>query len=474
MAKKKKFPIFAIILVIGFVIVGIALIDTEFPDLIPLSLILERECNFNTIGFGEISFGDVECFLAFNRFSTDQLPFQTVTPLVGIDRNSPINLEFDFDPQSGVPLECESFVTPNVRLTLTDGVGSIIHTATEGMIVDIRPFLLPDQQTLIINFDSRGIGICPTSNILYNEIISSGLRFQQKPPEIREDTNQLLEQWLFLADFRDQQVEETSTRFAIAESFQLENPSVITDLRVRVGSALTTNQGNDFSATVTALIWNLDKTPPERIVQSFESFTGITQSRAELDLDFTFPANVVLQPTTNYGVGIRVDQNLGQQFAYTKSDQTANTHECVIDRNATTEGEVMFEPNGLCGFDISHSPVLALLLQPPTGQEGDTGSQGIQGEVGEVGETGEIGAQGTQGLQGIQGIQGESAPPLTQEELLAILCDGSASEPALCSNISQNLFQNFQIGQFSIELLLLIGIIIIILGVAGIIVRRRR
>ena len=465
MTKKKKSPLLLLVLVIGIALLSIGLVQgLDFRDILPLSVILQQECRFNTIGFGEISFGDVECFLGFNSFSTDNLPFQSVLPLVGIDRNSPMNLEFDFDPRSPVPVECESFVTPNVRLTLTDGKGIVIHTAMEG-IIDIRQFLLPNQQTLIINFDDRGIGVCPTSNILYNEIISSGLRFQQKPPEIREDTTLLLEQWLFLADFRDQQVEEKSTRFAIAESFELENPTVITDLRVRIGSALTrtTPIPNDFSASLTAFVWNLDKTPPERVSESFESFTGISQSRAELDLDFTFPANVVLQPATNYGVGIRVDQNLGQEFAYTQSNQIADTHECVIDRNSTLDGETMFETNGICGFDISHSQFLAQLLQPTTGQEGDTGSQGIQGE---------IGLQGEQGSQGIQGIQGESAPALTQQELLAILCDGSIDEPQLCSEVDLSL-DFLMIGGVDLNLLIIVGAIIIGLAIVGVIVRRK-
>jgi hypothetical protein len=454
MAKKKKFPIFAIILVIGIVIVGIALVDEEFPDLLPLSVILQQECRFNTIGFGQISFGDVECFLNFNSFTTNNLPFQRVLPLSGIDTNSQMILDFNFDAQAGTVLpECATFVTDATRLTLTDENGNIITVATEG-ITDIQPLLLPNQRTLVINFDATTTGICPTQDIRYigGGGSNNNLSFLQRPPE---RVSESFESFTAITQSRA----ELDLDFTFPANVVL-RPTINYGVGIRVD--------NDFSATLTAFVWNLDTTPPERVSESFESFTAITQSRAELDLDFTFPANVVLQPNTNYGVGIRVDQNLGQQFAYTQSDQIADTHECVIDRNASTEGEVMFEPNGLCGFDISHSQFLASLLQPATGQEGDTGSQGIQGEIGETG------AQGSQGLQGIQGIQGESAPPLTQEELIAILCDGSESEPALCSNISQNLFQNLQIGQFSIELLLLIGIIIIILGVAGIIVRRRR
>ncbi len=477
---------FGVLVIAGFGIVAFALLETPFPDLIPLSVILQRECRFNTVGFGEISFGDVECFQNFNRFTTDNLPFQFVLPLSGADLNSPIDLEFDFDPTI-FPPECASFVTPNIELILTDGTGSIIHRATEGMVVDIRQFLLPDQQTLIINFDDRGIGICPTSSVLYTEVISSGVRFQQRPPEIREDTNLLLEQWLFLADFRDQQVEESSQRFAIAESFQLVDPTVITDLRVRLGSALTTRStpvANDFSATVTAFVWNLSETPPKRVVQSAETFTGITESRAELDLDFTFPNAVALlaiennQPIT-YAVGIRVDQNIGQVFAYTQSNQTTNTHVCVIDRSSTANAETMFTPNGICGFDIRHDPFKAFQI--------------------------------------LQALPDPNAPvipdPLTQAELIALLCEGLEPEPEICQGINTarptadqcgiteiffeeqclcaptydrnaqgdcvipntfNLPDLLQISQFSFELFLLLGIIIAIIGIAGIIIRRRR
>jgi hypothetical protein len=463
--KNKKFPVFLVVLIVGIVVFGFAMLQTDFPDIIPLNVVLQRECNFSTSGFGQISFGEIECFQSFNRFSTDNLPFQLTLPLSGVDVNSPMDIEFDFDVFT-IPSECTSFIDNNVELTLTDGSGNIIHTAVEGMVVDISQFLLPDQQVLFINFDDRGIGICPTSNLIYDRQISSGIAFQQKPPEIREDKPKLLEQWLYLANFRDQQVEENSTRFAIAESFKINEPTVITDLRVRIGSALTTSTSqpktNDFSATITAFVWNLDSTPPLRLAQSTESFTGIRESRAELDLDFTVPNSVVLLPNDiTYGVGIRVDQNLDQEFAYTKSDQIANTHECVIDRNSSLDGEISFVSNGLCGFDIGHSQFLAFSILSE-GQE--TGQQGIQGEQGLEG------IAGIQGIQGIEGIQGEPASELTQEELLEIICEGRTD--ALCRE-TNSLLGLFMIGESSFDILLLIAGIIIFIGIIGFIVRRR-
>jgi len=460
--KNKKFPVFPIIIIVGVAIFGIAMLQTDLPNIIPLSVLLERECSFNSEGFGQISFGDIGCFQSFNSFSTANLPFQRVLPLAGVDTNAPITLEYNFitDP-TRVTAECLPFVTDVVRLSVTDENGVVIVTAME-TVLDLQPLLLPDQNTLIINFDDTGIGVCPTGDISYSRSGTNGVRFLQKPPEITEDKPKLLEQWLYLADFRDQQVTENTTRLAIAESFKINEPTVITDLRVRVGSGLTTSL-IDTGTSVTAYVWNLDATPPQRLAQSAETISGFIQNRAELDLDFTFPNSVVLLPNDiTYGVGIRVDQNLGQEFAYTKSDQIANTHECVIDRNSSLDGEISFVSNGLCGFDIGHSQFLAFQILS-AGQE--QGGQGIQGEQGLEG------IAGIQGIQGIAGIQGEPASQLTQEELLEIICEGRTD--ALCRE-TNSLLGLFMIGESSFDILLLIAGIIIFIGIIGFIVRRRR
>jgi len=442
---KSKFPIFALVLVVGVVVLGIALSQTpELEQLLPLSVLLERECNLNTIGFGQISFGSFDCNLFIGSVTDSSLPLIRPLPLTDVDVNAPMTLDWDYfyDPSTPDPI-CDPTADTDPTITILDENGNVLGTPPEG-ITDIQPLLVQGQQTLIIMIDANFDETVCQGQIRYNGLLR--LNFLPKPPEIEEFTNPLLEQWLYLANFREQGVVETSTRFAVAESFQLDDPTVITGLRVRIGSDLRTSE-QDFDTKITAFVWNLDKTPPERVVQSAETFTGIQASRPEIDIDFTFPISVALLPTTNYGVGIRVNQNLGQAFVYTQANQTANTHECVI-------------PNGLCGFDIFHSQFRASQLLGG-GQEGEQGVQGIQGEVG-VG--------GIQGIQGMQGIQGEPAPELSQEEILEIVCEGRTD--GICREGS-SLLGLFQIGESSFDILLLIAGIIIFIGIIGFIVRRR-
>ncbi len=473
--------LFGVFVVVGIGVVAIGFSETTFPDIIPFALILERECNFNTIGFGEVSFGDIECNQRFNSFRTSDLPFSFVLPLSGVDTNSPMILDYNFDP-SFPSAECLPFVTDITTLTLTDENGSIIFVGDE-TITDIQPLLLPDQQALIVSFDDTTVGICPTQDIRY---VGGGgcncLTFLQRPPEIEEFTDPLLEQWLYLADFRDQGVIETSQRFAVAESFQLVDPTVITGLRARVGSDLSSAL-QDASTSVTAFVWNLDETPPKRVVQSAETFVGLKPSRPELDLDFTFPNAVVLLAVENnqqvtYGVGISVTQNVGQEFVYMQANQTANTHECVIDRNSLADSESMFVPNGICGFDIFHNQFKAFQI-----------------------------------LQALPDIDdpnlGDPSLSITQTELIRILCEGLEPEPDICQiqptpdqcGITEIFFNGecicaptfdrnaqgdceiteknllpdlLQIAEFSFLLLVVIGGIIIVIGIIGIIVRSRR
>ncbi len=456
--KNKKFPFFAMILVVGVVVLGLALSQTpELEQLLPLSFLLERECFVNTIGFGQVSFGDLECRLIIGSLVGSRLPEIRSLPLTEVDVNSPMILTLTYvHATQGNPV-CDATIT-DPTVTLSDENGNIIATPQDN--TDIQPLLVQGQQTLIIRIDGNfDPAVCADGDVRYNGQLK--ITFLQKPPEIEEFTNPLLAQWLYLADFRDQGVVETATRFAVAESFQLNDPTVITGLRVRIGSDLSTSE-QDIDTSLTAFVWNLDKTPPERVVQSAETFTGIIASRPELDIDFTFPNSVALLPTTNYGVGIRVDQNLGQKFVYMQSNQTTNTHECVIDRNSSIDGEINFVPNGLCGFDIFHSQFRASqLLGGGGGQEGE---QGIQGEQGIEG------IQGIGGIQGIQGIQGEPAPELSQEEILEIICEGRTD--GICREGS-SLLGLFQIGESSFDILLLIAGIIIFIGIIGFIVRRR-
>ncbi len=474
--------LFGVIVLVGIGVVAVGfsqqIIPLPFPELQSLSVLLERECSPNVIGFGQVSFGDLECTLRITSLSDANLPVTRPLTLSGVDTDSPITLEWDYAHTSRGNLACDATVT-DPTVTLTDETGSIIATPPKG-ITEIQPLLLPDQQTLFIlvegNFDPV---ICQQGDIRYDGEVR--INFLQDPPEIQEFTNPLLEQWLYLADFRDQARIETDLRFAVAESFQLVDPTVITGLRVRVGSDLAFSL-QDFGTSLTAFVWNLDESPPKRVVQSAETFTGFQSSRPEIDIDFTFPNAVALLAVDNnqqitYAVGIRVEQSIGQEFVYTQSNQTADTHECVIARNSPSDSESTFVSNGLCGFDIFHSPFKA--------------SQ-ILAELPDL---------------------NDPSLSITQAEIIRILCEGLEPEPEICQGVNtarptadqcgvteiffneqclcaptfdrdaqgdcviteKNLLPDLlQIAEFSFLLLVIIGGIIIVIGIIGIIVRSRR
>ncbi len=484
MGKKGIGKAFLVVIAIGFGLIGLSFLETPFPDIVPLSVLQQ------TIGCDP---DEVECFLSFPRNVRGDNPvFPLVLPLQDVDTSSPMTIEFQTFPIN-VIAECLPFAG-DITIDLTDEDGNLLTVVQKGK-TEVQPLLMQGQQTLIFNFN---VPSCPTGNILYGFEklnpdgtatacffpsgqlsgcgIGTGLRFSQAPPEIREFANPLLAQRVFLSD-RDQDVIETAQRFAIAESFQLVNPTVITDLKVFADSDVIRSL-RDLDTKITAFVWNLDKTPPERIVQSAETFSALTTG---IDLDFTFPNAVALlavvndQPVT-YGVGIRVEQNIGQEFLYKQSNQTAVTHECRIDRNSQSDSESMFVPNGLCGFDIFHSQFLAsqILAELPDPNDPTT---------------------------------------LTRPELVALLCEGISPEPIICQGINTasptadqcgatEIFFNgqclcaptfdrdaqgncvitdtdllpalLQIGEFSLQLLVIIGAIIIVLGIIGIIVRSRR
>jgi len=187
--------------------------------------------------------------------------------------------------------------------------------------------------------------------------------FSLDPNEINENSNPMLKQVDFLAG---SDVIETSPRFAVAESFQLQNPTVITSFEMQLAT-------QDPDAVVTGYVWNLDTSSPERIVQSAETFTGAQITPILGKVKFTFPNAVALLPdmevqciTTpcdpvpiNYAVGIRVSGNLAQSFSYLQADATPDTHSGIIDRNPSINDESSFSDNGIIGIDIFHDPAKA-------------------------------------------------------------------------------------------------------------------
>jgi len=483
---KNKTVVGVALIILGLAVVGFSFSDTGFPEIskvLPLTFLLNRECDPNEVTQqGTVSPGDLECDLNIRTLRDNNLPFISVLPLPVIDSNSPMTLEWDYDASS-FNSACDATIVSQAVVTLSDENGILITMPPEG-ITEIQP-LITTQQSLVITIDAviDDPVACQPSFITYSG--SLRLDFFPAPPEINEDEVVLLEQWLYLGDFRDQGVDEPATNIALAEKFQLENPTVITDLRVMIGT------DRDTQTTITAFVWNLDTN--ERIVQSAETFTGISDSRPELILDFTFPTAVVLLPTQNnvpinYGVGVKVEQNSGSNFQYTKSDQIANTHECVIDKTANPDAESSFVSNGLCGFDISHSPFKAFsLLKAAEGTETED-----------------------QILDRLAEIENEilsTDDELTRTELTAILCEGITPQPAICQvgltanscGVTEFFFEGdclcnpgydrneggscelrdkslLQIGDFTEEELIIIGIglLVLIIGAGAIALARRR
>jgi len=507
--KKGKFTTFTVIILSGIVVVGFAFLDVQLPDIIPLSVI-DSNRNINCDG--------VECRLGFNfgRGNFDGNPIMETIPLSEVDLNAPIIAEFRIEPVatefngtiSGTnpPLSCYEFTinatqkinlqafslqagstVPVLTTSITEGgFGTDSSGRTVVLGKNIQPLLTVGQDILNLElvagacdvgsginyFVFHGRCFAP-STIATCSRGSSGaiINFLLKPLELQPNSNLLLEQ----NDHLQQHDEfESASSFAVAEAFQLPVTTVITDITMNIAS-------KDLSTRVTAFIWNIDEVPPKRITQSITISGFGTQN---FPTTFSFPDAKVLTPLTNYAVGIRVDGSQPNSFTYSVISQTANTHRCVIDRSPAINGETMFVSNGLCGIDISHNQFLAQTILG-TGGQGDTSLQGVQGIQGIEGQQGVQGIEGQQGVQGIEGIegqqgiegqegiQGESVPSLTRDELVAILCDGSETEPELCQR-SVLLFTFLQIGDSSFWLLILIGVIIIVVGLIGIIVRRRK
>ncbi|MCP6727421.1 MAG: hypothetical protein KJI69_05430 [Patescibacteria group bacterium] len=489
--KKKKSPVFAIIIIIGIVVVGFAFLDVQLSDIIPLGL-LETSRNINCDG--------VECRLSFgfSQGNFDGNPITETLPLTEVDLNAPILAEFRIEPATafgGVPVGCETISNDNslqkmnleaFSLQTGSTVPTLMTSIPESEFAiddrdrdivlpqDIQPLLTQGQDILNLELVA---GVCSVGDINYfifngrcfspsvppavDAVCTRGssgalINFIKRPPELQPNSNPLLK----LNDYlNENEITETLTSFAVAESFTLADPTIITDITMKISARDPTTGLGAVNTIVTAFIWNLDAVPPERVTQS-QALGGFGVISAEVN--FKFLDTVLLMPSTNYAVGIRVEQNLGNEFRYAQFDQSATTHECVIDRNIVSETsfETSFVSNGLCGIDIFHDRLLTQTLLG-TGQAG--GEQGIQGIQG---------IEGLEGIQGIQGIQGEQSIPLTQEELIAILCDGSETEPEICQR-SDFLFPFLQIGDTSFGLLILIGVIIIVVGLIGIIVRRR-
>ncbi len=456
MARRKKSNqnriLFGFLIVIGLVVIAIPTLDFEF-DILPLTLLQNvANCNPN----------QVDCGVRLNNFrGTDvgstQFSTERSIPLFPVDRNSPISFNFAVSP-SFIPAFCGPEATEDISILLRDETGALIAIVPEGE-TDIQPLLSGQENALV--WDWAGVGVCTNVNatqpIFYQVSCAPGenvfcrsLNFKQLPIEITEFGNTLLAQNELLNDFRERGVVEPSRSFAIAEQFQVTQPTVITKITARMGSDLS-NRDQDDQTKVTAFVWNSDKVPPERIVQSAETFIG---SIPNTDLTFTFPNAVVLLPTQNnqpinYAVGYKVTQNPGQEFVYTFSDQTANTHRCIIDKSPDPNSETAFaninsifpvdsnltpksvDNNGLCGMDIFHSQFQAFsILNVITGPLQTGGGNGGGGTT-IITQT-EIIEKITNIENTILTLGSGEQDEITKAELIAILCEGIEPRPQVC------------------------------------------
>ncbi len=226
-----------------------------------------------------------------------------------------------------------------------------------------------------LNFDLSFIGFDITGNVTTGAI-----------PEINESTQALLNAKAFVGSAN---IIEVTRNFAVGERFQITNPTVITDFTIRLAT-------EDPDVTVTGYVWNVDISPPIRLVQSTETFNGTDLGTVLDDKAFTFARAVVLEPTANvtcvtapcdpvpinYVVGVRVDQNLAGSFTFGFNETESSTipesssggvvtpavllpetHEAQIDRLVVADGETQFNemsPRGLLGINIFHNANFAM------------------------------------------------------------------------------------------------------------------
>ena len=357
MARKGRSPIFAIILVIGVIVLAFGLVQTEFPDLIPFSLV-SAQPNVSCVGVScEWQFGGI--FLTSGvAVKTDRIPIDL------IDLNEPVIISYTVSVSSGGG-DFRIVAKTDVSVVTIDANGietkELIRTVNQGT-TDITADL--QGKTGFLEYDYTP-ATCPSACVITLQLRDGGLitSFSLDPPEIDETSNPMLKQVEFLAG---SDIIQTSPRFAVAESFQIQNPTVITSFEMQLAT-------QDPDAVVTGYVWNLDKSPPERIVQSTETFTGAQITPILGKVKFTFPNAVALLPdiqvqciTTpcnpvpiNYAVGIRVSGNLALSFGYLQADATPDTHGGVIDTNPSINDESSFSDHGIIGIDIFHDPAKA-------------------------------------------------------------------------------------------------------------------
>jgi len=449
MGKKGSPRIFIIVILAGIVVISLGILETPFPEIVPLSLVSVQQ-NIACIGIDCEWKLDGRSFTSANQVISERIPLD----LFDLEQPVVISYTTSFSSVGGAPVKVAKTDVINVTFD-TNGTETKerLTTVNEG-ITDITSFL--QGKTGFIELEYTGVtctSACvgtlsirsPTTNTVSGVITS----FKLDPPEIDETSSALLRQKDFLVG---NEITQTGQRFAVAESFQLKtvDATVITDFTLQIAT-------QDPDVIIKGIIWDLGFTPPKRVTESVENFTGAQIGTVLGNVKFTFPIVALLadrdvtcvtapclpQPIS-YAVGIRVDRNLDQSFSYLQAVATPETHGAVIDSTPNINDESMFIDHGIIGIDINQDlvkgaelfeifqqemippePVVCIeIFQPVCGVDGVTYSNSCFAQNVEIAHEGECTILDT--------MMNMTLPP---EDTTIIICEGISPEPPECQGV---------------------------------------
>jgi hypothetical protein len=333
-------------------------VEIQFPEILPFSLV-SLQPNVSCVGVScEWQLAGIT-FTSGTGIVTDRIPIDL------IDLEQPVVISYTANISTGggnfiivaktdvsiINLDENGTETKELLTTVNQGttdITSFLQGKTGFLEYDYTPATCPSACVITLQLRS------PSTNTIAGLITS----FQLDPPEIDETSSALLRQKDFLIG---SEITQTGQRFAVGESFQLKtvDATVITDFTMQMAT-------QDPDVIVRGVIWDLNKSPPERVIESVENFTGVQLGNVLGNVKFTFPIVALIanqdvvcvttpclpQPIS-YAVGIRVDRNLDQSFSYLQADTTPDTHGAVIDSTPNINDETMFVDHGIIGIDIN-------------------------------------------------------------------------------------------------------------------------